>query len=302
MADKRPRCVQKRTQIDGAFKVAQPSDLIPHRTMLDKRKHWAEFGDQQWMSGWIREGYLDCLNFGLRVGGQFRQLHTVFADWTKRNEHLPILDLGSGGGGPIETMLREAHRSRTRLPQIFLSDLHPSVDHYARLSSAFSSQQLSFISQPVSATQTAHLQFTLRSLCATFHHFRPETARDVIRDALTCGRSLLIVEPLQRDLRHLLLVLLSGPFAYMLAPLFASRWSWRKFLFTSIVPILPLMVMWDGVVSVLRTYTASEIKSLVPEELAPSTMVTRHELKYLGFWGATCVEISRVDLASGPLA
>jgi hypothetical protein len=36
-----------------------------------------------------------------------------------------------------------------------------------------------------------------------------------------------------------------------------------RIIFTYIIPIVPLVVMWDGVVSSLRTYSVEELKAIV---------------------------------------
>lgn len=262
--------------------------------MFRRRFHLAEFGDQAWLAGWWRDAYLDCLNHGLRVGGQFRQLHHVYARWAMRNGFGPVLDLGSGGGGPIETMLEQARTDGSKLPLICLSDLHPSQKHFSELVQKFGTEQLAYQSIPVSACAPNGRGYALRSICATLHHFRPELVSQILHVALSESRSLLIVEPLQRNLRHLLLVLLSGPFAYMAAPFTARHWDWRKFLFTTILPIIPLLVMWDGLVSVLRTYTFEEISALVPPELGKDVTISKHTLPYMGFFGALCIEVTRI--------
>ena len=259
-----------------------------------KRRHLAEFGDQPWLAGWWREGYLDCLNFGLRSGGQFRKLNSIIAEWATRHEGGPILELGSGGGGPTELIVQQSIRGEIHIPKIVMSDLFPSPAHYRALSEQYGRERLDYIAEPVSA-DSAVPAHPLRMICTTFHHFRPDLAARVIADALQKGRSLLIVEPLQRNLLHLLLVLASGPFPYMPAPFVSRRRDWRKFIATLIVPILPLMVMWDGVISVLRTYRPDEIKQLLPPELREKIQIRIHKLPYLGIFSGTCVEISHTN-------
>lgn len=52
-------------------------------------------------------------------------------------------------------------------------------------------------------------------------------------------------------------VLLSTPFIRPIKP--------DRLLFTYLIPILPLFVMWDGIISVLRTYTVEELNSIILE-------------------------------------
>ena len=40
---------------------------------------------------------------------------------------------------------------------------------------------------------------------------------------------------------------------------------WRRLVLTYLIPVLPLAILWDGLVSALRTYSVEEMKDLVSE-------------------------------------
>jgi hypothetical protein len=46
------------------------------------------------------------------------------------------------------------------------------------------------------------------------------------------------------------------------------RWAWL--VFTYLIPLLPLIVFWDGVVSMLRIYSPEQMKALTAEFQAPN--------------------------------
>ena len=262
-------------------------------SFFSQRHHFFEFGDQPWLTGVLRASYLDGLNLGLRLGGQFSKVHLALHAWADHRKGQPILDLGSGGGGPVETILRAAEKDGLRLPKIYLSDLFPSPRHYQNLQDALGADRIDYLKEPLSAWSANQPPFELRSICSTFHHFKPAEARLLVERALTSGSGLFILEPLQRNLRHFLMVLLSGPFPYMLAPFFADRWSWRKFLLCTVLPVAPLMVAFDGCVSVLRTYTAQEITDMIPPALRDEVEVHQGTLPYMGLYGALHVSLIR---------
>ena len=257
-----------------------------------------EFGDQSWLSGWLRDAYLDCLNLGLKSGGQFNQLHRAYANWSAVQPGASVLDLGSGGAGPIATMVRRAKRESIPLPKIILSDLHPSPEHYQVLQSELGAEQIGYMAEPVSALAVGPGAPRLRSMCSTLHHFAPTQVQALILDAIHHADGLFIVEPLQRNLRHFLMVLLSGPLPYLLAPFFARTWSWRKFFFTTILPIAPLMVAFDGCVSVLRTYKPEELVAMIPEPRRHQFTIQTGFLPYMGCFAAYFVAIQRNPAAS----
>lgn len=261
------------------------------QSFFSQRRHLAECGDQPWLTGWCREYYLDCLNAGLRLGGQFSRLHRVVAAWA----HGDVLDLGSGGGGPIVTMLRAAEQEGVALPRMVLSDLYPSPAHYEVLRQEFGPDRLDYVAEPVSALAVTRRDFRMRSICSSFHHFRPADARALVEDAVRHSDGLLVAEPLQRNLRHFLLVLLTGPLPYMAAPFLAHRWSWRRLLLCTLLPVFPLLVMYDGCVSVLRTYRRDELEAMIPPDLRPAWHVDFEELPYGGIFATTCFVLRRRD-------
>lgn len=258
-----------------------------------KRHHLFEFGDQPWLRGWARECYLDCLNHGLRSGGQFRGVLDPLMRWAHDTDPEGILDLGSGGAGPVETLLAEAQRRGIVLPRIVLSDLFPSTAHYQALEHRYGSSRIGFVDQPVSASVVLPGTPGRRMICSAFHHFKPDQAQAIVEDAARHASGLLIIEPLQRNWRHLFLVLLSGPFAYMGAPFGATRKTWSKFVFCTLLPVFPLMVMFDGCISVLRMYKPDEILQMFPPDCRAAFTFERGAAPYMRVFGTTYVSARR---------
>jgi hypothetical protein len=259
-----------------------------------RRLQLFEFGDQPWMRGWLREAYLDALNFALRVGRQYRGMCNVFSQWTARAGSSCVLDLGSGGAGPIETLVREGRRGHVAMPEIVLSDLYPSLDRYARLAETYDGE-ISYITGPVSADHVDNQDIRLRSLCSTFHHFPPETARRIIEDAARNSDGVFIMEPFMRDWRHFLLVLLTGPFIYMVAPFFSGRFEFRKVLACTVLPVVPAMLIFDGCVSVMRVYAPQEIESMLPEDVRGKFTLQSGHVPYMRFFSAPFFCFTRTD-------
>lgn len=251
-----------------------------------KRFQLFEFGDQSWLKGWFRDAYLDGLNLALRVARQYEDMFRPVKEWASKTNSPAVLDLGSGGGGPIETLMQAARRQAADMPSVVLSDLHPSQAHYERLIARLGGR-VSFVPEPVSATNVHRTEFRARSLCSVFHHFPPEMARRILDDAIANCDGIFIMEPFDRDLRHFFMVLLSGPFLYMLAPFFSPRFELRKLLVSTLFPIIPLMLFFDGCVSVLRVYHGDEIKALLPAKGSADFEISSGSASYLGFFRST---------------
>lgn len=76
---------------------------------------------------------MDVLNLMLRLGGQYRRMHEPLLDWVQRAGGDAVLDLGSGGGGPMDSMLQAAESANLAMPKIVLSDLFPNLAQFAEM-------------------------------------------------------------------------------------------------------------------------------------------------------------------------
>lgn len=229
------------------------------------RVHGFEFCDQPWLAGTWREAYMDALGFLFRAGGIYRRMHGPFGRWARLAGGARVLDLASGGGGPIETLLRTARDARAAMPGITLSDLYPDLPSYRRLEAAFPGQ-VDYIAEPVDAVGpgVAGNGTRLNSICTGFHHFNPAQARRFLAGITERSDGLFVMEPNWRSWHSLFLPILTF-LPLMLAPLFSRRFSCTKFLITMIVPVVPALIVFDGMASALRMYRPEEILAMVPE-------------------------------------
>jgi hypothetical protein len=253
---------------------------------FSKRRNLFEFGDQPWLRGWFREAYVDCLNFLLKQGGHYSQAYEPFLQWIEQADGEVVLDLASGGGGPVDTLHETAIKAGKEMPKIILSDLFPNQSNYLRLQQKYGSKAVGFVGESLSATDVpAKKDYQLRLMSSALHHFSPDMARKIISDAVIHGQGIFILEPFKRDLRHLMMAIFTGPFLGMLTPFVDKRFSIKKCFVCTIFPIIPLMVQFDGIMSVLRTYTFSELMEMFPSDIRDELSVRTGENPYL--WGCS---------------
>jgi hypothetical protein len=223
-----------------------------------------EFCDQAWLHGIWREAYMDGLNSLFKLGGVYKTICRPYCRWAGLSGGRSVLDLASGGAGEIETLVQSANAGSSPLPKITVSDLYPDFDAFKRLKARFP-DQVDFVQTPVDAANTSGRMESLLSISAGFHHFNPEQARKVLANAMQQSNGLFIVEVFDRSVLSALLCLLNL-LPLMLCPLFSKRFSLNKVLITTVLPIIPLMIVFDGVVSAFRTYRPEEILAMLPPE------------------------------------
>jgi hypothetical protein len=103
----------------------------------------------------------------------------------------------------------------------------------------------------------------LRTLFNSFHHFSPELAQQILQDAYRNRQPIAIFEITERAAGK---VVLSFPATFVAVFLLLARmrpWRLSWWLLTWVVPVLPLTIGWDGLVSHLRSYTITELGRLV---------------------------------------
>ncbi len=103
---------------------------------------------------------------------------------------------------------------------------------------------------------------------ASFHHFRPEAALQILRDAFEQRRVICVFEATSRTLPAIATAILIPLLVLVLTPLVRPV-SWVQILFTYLIPILPLLIFWDGLVSQLRTYSPEELNGFAASLRSP---------------------------------
>ena len=118
-----------------------------------------------------------------------------------------------------------------------------------------------YLEQPVDPTRVPRELRGMRTLFNALHHFRPEEVKQVLADAQEKQVPFVAFEVVARTPLGLLtslpvplLVWLFTPFVRPLTPL--------RLLLTYLLPLTPLALSWDGLVSTLRAYRAQELRAL----------------------------------------
>jgi hypothetical protein len=228
------------------------------------RWHLFEWEDQPWLPVVFRDFITDHLRYFLTM--KIREpVNRAVADHLKklliRTNSRRIIDLCAGAGGPLQRIHRMLAEDLGEPVEVLLTDLYPNVEAF-KLCELDGGGAIKARYEPTSAFDVpADLQ-GVRTLFTALHHFKPEGARQLLADAVRKRQPIAVIEPLERTPR---LFFLTGLFAlwhaFFLTP-FVGRMTVKRFLFTWIIPLAPAIICWDGLVSVLRTYTPQELRDL----------------------------------------
>lgn len=224
-----------------------------------RRMQLLELEDQTWFPAFLRNAMTDYLQRAIEVGDPYAPISAPLAQALRRMKVENVIDLCSGGGGPW-SRLQERLTQAGCAVQVCLTDRYPNLPAFQQ-AQAVSACALRFYEQPVDATQVPQELTGFRTLFSSLHHFSPEQARALLRDAVEKRQGIGAFEATQRRLLPILLMLLTPLFVWLLTPSIRPFRPSRLF-WTYLVPIIPLAVMFDGIVSCLRTYSPAELQDL----------------------------------------
>ena len=271
---------------------AVPSDKIT----LMGRLHLIEIEDQPWCPRFLRDGATEFLAFAENISHQpyVHFVETIKEAMIVSKTH-ELVDLCSGAGGPLPMISRMLEETNYPV-SVTLTDLHPSSRHFDQLTEMY--HNFTAVKQPVDARQIPSQLQGMRILCESFHHFRPSDAQRILQDAVDQGSPIAILELVARRPASFLCVLLS-PLMVMIGALFIRPFLWTRALFCLLIPLIPLLILFDGIVSCFRIYSPEELQALVDELDHGERYEWRIEQRRFGpGWTTTLVGWPRRELES----
>ena len=227
-----------------------------------KRRQWIELEDQRWLPESVRNGVTDFLQFAVNRGDVYAGFIPKLLSAISKTQSPQIVDLCSGGGGPWASIIQSTPEENFS-NQVLMTDYFPNLQALRSMQMRFPTR-LSFVSSSVSALNVPANIPGFRTLFSSFHHFAPDQAKSIIQDAISKNQGIAIAESTQRHPLMLLYMLLTPALVWLSTPFF-KPFRWSRIFWTYVCPLIPFVVMFDGIVSCLRTYTPQELKTLVKD-------------------------------------
>ena len=224
------------------------------------RRHLIEVHEQAWCPAVLRDGLRGVL---AQIASKLPGYDAIVDDLLEAMASVgtrEIVDLCAGAGGPWPRLAPSLCRD-PRIDSVLLTDLFPD----AQAMTAMQRETGGFVrghGESVDALDVPPELTGLRTLFTAFHHFGPEHAEQLLRDAAEAGRGVAILELTQRTvLVTAIIAVATVPLGFMLIP-FVRPLRLGLLLWTYVIPAIPLLLAFDGVVSCLRSYTPEELEAL----------------------------------------
>ena len=227
-----------------------------------RRIQFIEIHEQPWFPRPLRNDITDTLQGGLNFSAVYGSIAPLFEQALKFTGAHSVIDLCSGAGGPWLDLARRLQRKITGFHDS-LTDKFPNLAAFENAQSNPDSS-IGFCRRPVDARDVPPELSGFRTLFSAFHHFAPVEARAIIRNTVEARQGIGIFEITRRSVPAMALMI---PWA--LSPLlftpFIRPFRWSRLLFTYLIPVIPVVLLFDGIISCLRTYDPQELEALVGE-------------------------------------
>jgi hypothetical protein len=224
------------------------------------RTELQEIHDHPGFPAFLRDLVTDALQAIWNFGNSYKPILARLLANMERAGTRQVLDLCSGGGGPWLRLAREPKLMGMQGIVVRLTDIYPNRAAFEWASET--SGTLTFEVAPVNATRIPPSLAGFRTIFSSFHHFAPQIARELLSDASVADYGVGIFETARRSPRTMLTICCLPFLVWWLTPL-VRPFRWSRLLWTYLLPVVPFVLLYDGLVSCLRAYSREELRELV---------------------------------------
>ena len=221
----------------------------------------SEIHEQPWFPKFLRNDVTDGLQFTLNFGRVYRPAASCLRKALKAAGTDRLVDLCSGAGGPWLWLCRHLKDENTGKLEVCLTDKYPNIAAFERLHEV-SGGRIGYCTEPVDAARIPAQLHGFRILFTSFHHFSKSEAAAIMQNAVDTRQGIGIFEAARRRMLSILLIVLMPLSALLMAP-FIRPFRLSRVVWTYLLPVIPFVLWFDGVVSCLRAYSPVELSKLI---------------------------------------
>ncbi len=222
-----------------------------------KRYRFFEFEDYPWFPEALRTGMLDYLRFLIRLLRVYQSITPILLEVLEKTGEKQVIDLGSGGGGPIQQVQQNLNFNNQPVTFI-LTDKFPNLDTWLYLREK-TKGGIDFYPAAVDAENVPVELRGVRTLFSAAHHFRPEQIKAILQAAVNQKQAICFFDGGDKNWFFLLGSLIVHPVVFFFCTPFLRPFKISRIIFTYLIPLIPLTTIWDGCVSILRLYQPNEL-------------------------------------------
>jgi hypothetical protein len=232
-----------------------------------RRLNIVEVHESGWFPQSLRDLVTDSLQFVLNVIRFYDPVSERLRAAVSSARAERVIDLCSGGAGPwlwLHSVLRDGACGDL---QIVLTDKYPNLAAFENARRA-SRGAISYSAEPVEAAHIPPQLSGFRTVFSSLHHFSPAEVVAMLQDAANQRQGFGAFEGAQRRAKTIAGIFLL-PIAAVVAAPFVRPFRVSRLFWSWIIPVIPLVLFVDGVLSCLRAYSPAEMIALCEGVAAP---------------------------------
>ncbi len=171
-----------------------------------------------------------------------------------------IVDLCTGSGEPAILLKEKILQDYQLETQLILTDKFPNISKATNIINK--RERATYLSESIDATVLPKNLKGLRTLFASLHHFKADQVKGIFQDAVNNDQPIAVFEFTERTWIRAFLMVPAILHMLIITP-FIKPFSLTRIFWTYVIPVMPIIYFWDGLVSNLRTYTIDELHSII---------------------------------------
>lgn len=221
------------------------------------RCHLFEFGDLD-IPAVFHDLMTDILGHIAKMG-LYDAIVPIINEVMQKQHCSTIIDICTGSGEPAMLLREKLENEFNCSINLILTDKFPNQDKAKKLNAL---HDVIYHQESVDATALPSELKGLRTLFASLHHFKPEQVQAILQNAVDNNQPIAALEFTERSWTRALFMIPGTLHVLAITP-FIKPFSLSRLFWTYLVPVMPAIYFWDGLVSNLRTYSAGELKEIV---------------------------------------
>lgn len=207
-----------------------------------------ELEDHNWFPTSLRNFQTEYIGYVVK---QFN-IYKPFIKNLSQKKGKSMVDLCSGCGEPAASIFNESNA----FEHLTLTDKFPSLHFQNRSNITYSQESKDVLEMDFEAGK-AYTMFN------AFHHFSEDEQRTICNKINKANASAYFVEILFPSPLHLVKTLFATTVGVLVLSPFIKPFSWKRILFTYLIPINILTISIDGIISVLKSKTVKQYQSIL---------------------------------------
>eukprot|EP00002_Diphylleia_rotans_P032277 TRINITY_DN6767_c0_g1_i2.p1 TRINITY_DN6767_c0_g1~~TRINITY_DN6767_c0_g1_i2.p1 ORF type:complete len:233 (+),score=52.77 TRINITY_DN6767_c0_g1_i2:130-828(+) len=174
-----------------------------------------------------------------------------------------VVDLSSAASGPLRGIHHSLSVKGQRIKFVLTHHL-PVGDLLTKIVKD-APDDIDFVAEPVLASNVPKSLNGVRSFFSAFQQFDTQTCRAIIQDAVNASQGIAVFEFTERRIFNLLVAIFIMPIFCLVSAPFQKSFGAAQYVFTFVLPVIPIVMTYDAVVNCLRSYSAEEMWDLVEQ-------------------------------------